>query len=174
MFCKSCGNKLNQNDSFCSSCGNKIEKINNNQSIDTQINIKEEKTNFFLSNLFVFQMYMLTMVLLFIEIIVAYFKSLANSSAASGFFLLIIPFIAAMYVIPHCIGTILGAINLKVKKYGMIIAMFIFSIISILMTIGTYDKSNVGNNGFMFWVSLILSIVLNIVLLLKLILKNKK
>ena len=119
-------------------------------------------------------MFNLTMVLLFFEIIVAFIKSLSESSVASGFFLLIIPFIAAMCTIPQCIGTILSGINLKIKKYGIIVAMFIFSLISIFITIKTYDKSFVGNNGIMFWISLILSVVLSIVLLMKLILKNKQ
>lgn len=125
--------------------------------------------NKYLNNLSIYWMYAVNLLLLFISIVVAFFKSIQNSDAASGFFLLIIPMVAAFFIIPQCIGTVLSAINIKIKKYVMLVFIFITSLLSLGSIIISYSVCD--NTGIMFWITLIECIILIIMLLLKLALR---
>lgn len=176
MFCRNCGNKLDSGVKFCSRCGSQneiqvVQQISNNNNVDS---LKDENSNFLLSNIIVFLLFIANMCLLFLGIIISLFKSLMDSSVASGFFLLIIPVVAVMFVIPQFIGIILSGINLKIKNYIMLIFIFIVSVISLITTISSHSSSFADNNGILFWICLISSIALCIIILLKLILKIKK
>lgn len=176
MFCRNCGNKLDSGVKFCSRCGSQneiqvVQQISNNNNVDS---LKDKNSNFLLSNIIVFLLFIANMCLLFLGIIISLFKSLMDSSVASGFFLLIIPVVAVMFVIPQFIGIILSGINLKIKNYIMLIFIFIVSVISLITTISSHSSSFADNNGILFWICLISSIALCIIVLLKLILKIKK
>jgi len=176
MFCRNCGNKLDSGVKFCSRCGSQneiqvVQQISNNNNVDS---LKDKNSNFLLSNIIVFLLFIANMCLLFLGIIISLFKSLMDSSVASGFFLLIIPVVAVMFVIPQFIGIILSGINLKIKNYIMLIFIFIVSVISLITTISSHSSSFADNNGILFWICLISSIALCILVLLKLILKIKK
>lgn len=128
----------------------------------------------YLSNKFVFYMFAVNMLLLFFGINFEMFKSLQGLSYGSGFFLIIIPFIAAFYSIPQVTGLILSMVNLKKNNYVLLIFIFIASILSIFSTISSSNPSSMNNSGILFWVCLISSIILSVILLLKLILKIKE
>lgn len=42
MFCKKCGNKLNEGQKFCNNCGEKVEEIKTEESVTVTEEIKEE------------------------------------------------------------------------------------------------------------------------------------
>jgi len=180
MFCRNCGNGLNESDLFCSSCGTKkdiqqvqtnILNTNNQQNIKLEDN--NEKSNPILSNLVVFFMFIANMVLLFMGIVISFIKDLQETSAASGWFLIIIPVIAIMFLLPHIVGLILSGINLKIKNYIMLIFTFIASLFCVFSTLLSHDFF-LDSNMILFWICLILSVVLSVILLLKVILKIKK
>lgn len=176
MFCSQCGKQTNENKSICGECESKTTNFNvyDNQFSNKQNSVTFSNENFFLGNKMVFYMFAVNMLLLFFGIVFELFKSLQESSANSGFFLIIIPFIAGFYSIPQVIGLVLSAINLKIKNYVMLIFIFIASLLSIWTTVESSNPSGADNNGMLFWICLISSITLSIILLLKIIFKIKK
>ena len=179
MFCRNCGNKLDSGVKFCSRCGTKneiqiVQQMSNNKKNNVDSLKDNNNPNFLLSNIIVFLLFIANMCLLFLGIIISLFKSLMESSVASGWFLIIIPVVAVMFVIPQFIGIILSGINLKIKNYIMLIFIFIVSVISLITTISSHSSSFADNNGILFWICLISSVALCIIILLKLIFKIKK
>lgn len=181
MFCKNCGNKLNDNDNFCSVCGTKVENGNNivgensfNQNIQNSTISNIKSNNFLLSNKAVLWLFSVNTLLLFFGIINGWYNLLMDSDVASGFFIFVSFIIAFIFIIPHSIGYILSTINLKIKNYVMLIFIFIVSVLSLFTTIASYSPSMANNNGILFWICLILSVALCIIVLFKLILKIKE
>lgn len=179
MFCRNCGNKLDSGVKFCSRCGTKneiqiVQQMLNNKK-DNVDSLKDNNPSFLLSNIIVLLLFIASMCLLFLGTVISLFKLLmdsSDSSGASGWFLIMLPVGAVMFVIPQYIGVILSVINLKIKNYKMLIFIFIASVFSILSTIFSYVFSD--NNKILFWLCLIASIGLSIIVLLKLIFKIKK
>ena len=156
MYCKNCGNQLNESMLYCPNCGNKKES-KNAQSNTSQENTKR---NIFLSNQVVFVMFIINMILLCIEIT----KSLIGVN--SGFMLFFIPIICLTISIPLIIGLILSGINLKMKNYKILIGIFISSLFSIILILSLHSK--------LFSLLNIVTISLSIIVFLKLILKIYK
>lgn len=179
MYCKNCGNKLNTDDKFCINCGVAKDNIKENERIinDGNLqNIKKEgnnKKNWLLSNLAVFIVSLVNILVLLVIFMVDIIKS-TDSSGGSGFFLILIPFMPIIVLVsvllPQLVGLILSGINLKIKKYKMLIFIFIASVISLLMV----NELFYNNYNILFWFCFSLNIILSIIILLKLIFKIDK
>lgn len=173
MYCKNCGNKLNDNAVFCSKCGVKNEADVIQQSISNNKNsVANFKINFLLSNTTVLKMFNLNMLLLSLAVFSAILRSVEDSQldsqASSGWTLIFSPVIISICVFPHLIGAYLSTINLKRKSYTLLIFIFIISIICLIIVFtGPLDVHN-----HIWWICLISSIILCMLILLKLILKK--
>lgn len=177
MFCKKCGKALNNWDLVCPNCREKVESTNN---IVVENNLNDNKNNAInsidnikkiLNNKAVYILFEINMILLVIGVVISLFKPYFSSSGGSGWFIIIFPVAASMLACPQAIGVILSRINIKRKSYKMLFFIFLFSIISLVTTIYSLE---VGNNGILFWICIVLNIFLCVIILLKLILKIKE
>ena len=129
MYCKNCEHLLNQEDKFCSNCGSTV----NIQ--DTEINLNTNKSLTKLKKL------------ILISAIIEFIYALAlvwfifslfgiGPGEASGFFLLVIPFILA-FAIFFLVIAILNIQNTKKIKLSNIKTISIIEILSVLI-LGVY------------------------------------
>lgn len=164
MFCRNCGNQLKESDLFCNQCGMKQE-VQSEQSKDVNNvapSYDDKKSNFWLSNLFVFIMFLINAILTAVNVVVAGIKSLIDANIGNGLLLIVLPVIVVFYIIPHIIGIILSLINIKQKNKLLLIFTFIASLFSVISVIAAY------NVGITFVICLISNIALSIITLIKL------
>lgn len=148
MYCRKCGNILNDNDKFCGKCGS-VQRLENNQKNFDKIknlNTINAIIEFIIAGLF--GMAALYVCCLFMGLIVL------PSSGASGLFLLGLPI---MFIV--AIGfLILGIFNIKANKKMNISNMEVISIVEIF----------VGLIVFPYGIAIIIISILKIILLSKL------
>lgn len=132
MFCRNCGNKLNESDTFCTKCGTKKEvnvAINNNKNNNP---LKSFKVLFIISTIIFF--IILIIDLFFIKLY------LNEDNGMAGLFELLALIITALPSLALIIISIINVSSLsKCKKYGVVIQSKtkLLSIINLLYIIFT-------------------------------------
>ena len=175
MYCKSCGNKLSDNDKFCAICGTKNELQENIVQID---NVKEPKYNKFLSNKVMLFMFLINYILCII-------LSINDPEMFKGGPLLNIIF--ALLILGFCfliinpfllIALILSILNIKKYSIAYVIGCLICSVlmffpILFINTFLAFGKTGIFSSTITTWIFLIQSLLVIVTCLLKLIFKVK-
>ena len=92
MFCKNCGNKLNDNDKFCIKCGNEVQTniISNN-------NLPQIKYNKILNNKFVCLMVVMNLIFNSMIYIMTAIMENVNQGSYSGLWIIFLPIILIFF-----------------------------------------------------------------------------
>lgn len=163
MYCKNCGNKLNDNDRFCIKCGNEVQTniISNN-------NLTQIKYNKLLSNKFVCLMVVINLIFNSMIYVMTAIMENVNQASYSGLWIIFLPIILIFFNLLLWVNLILSIINIKKPQFVFLILIPIFAVLTLFLSIQWSYY-----NGLFYWLYIIQTILLGVLMLVKIFMYKK-